>query len=512
MFLPPYKSYFLSFEFRLYFRKFVIWYFPDHIYKVSYMNSFNFTQRNKTGLGLFLLVFLLSSSSIFAGSSTSAVNCQAAFETQMADNSATSVGTITVHNASQGDYDQLSWDFGDGNFSSSINNSIEHSYANSGIYTVSLTIWSDNGNCQSSTSKVISIVVSNDVCDLSDCVWPGDANKDGKADSYDMMHIGFGFGATGPVRDGDPEEWYGQVGSDWNLETPDGINYKHLDTNGDGVIDQFDMVPMIDHYTPMEETFNYTEADGPRVRLDFDIDTFVVNQSTGDHAYISAALMIGDSDNPITDLHGLSLFLDYDTTLTEASAGIDLVYNANSFFGGMDEVLPYGKNIADTRQIDIGLTKINNTGSTGFGRVATLDFIIIVDIIDGRSEKEVEFPIAINGVKAVDADGNIINLSIDQEDANVVFINELSTKVEENPLNKKINLYPNPVKEGMITIDVQDLEASSVQFYNTLGQLVKVSQINNNRSSISVAELPAGLYQLEIQTAEGVANKKLIVE
>ncbi|MFT4665596.1 MAG: PKD repeat protein [Polaribacter sp.] len=480
------------------------------------MNSFNFTQRNKAVLGLFLLVFLLSASSTFAGSTSSndevAVNCLAAFETQMVDNSSPSVGTITVHNSSQGDYDHLSWDFGDGNFSSSINNSIEHSYANSGIYNVSLTIWSDDGNCQASTSKVISIVVSNDVCDLSDCVWPGDANKDGKADSYDVMHMGLGFGATGPARNGDPEEWYGQMGADWDLETPDGVNYKHLDTNGDGVINEFDMIPTIGHYTPMEETFNYTEEDGPRVTIDFDIDTFVINQSSGDYAYISAALMIGDADNPIEDLHGLSLFLDYDTTLTEASAGINLIYNSNSFFGSMDEVLPYGKNIAATRQIDIGITKTNNTGSTGFGRVATLDFIIVVDIIDGRSENEVQFPIGINGIKAIDANGNIINLSIDQQDATVVIINELSTKVEDNPLNKKINLYPNPAKEGIITVDVQDLDATSVQFYNTLGQLVKTTQIKNSKSSISVADLPTGLYQLEILTTEGVANKKLIVE
>jgi LEA14-like dessication related protein len=88
----------------------------------------------------------------------------------------------------------------------------------------------------------------------------------------------------------------------------------------------------------------------------------------------------------------------------------------------------------------------------------------------------------------------------------------LSTKVEDNPLNKKINLYPNPAKEGIITVDVQDLDATSVQFYNTLGQLVKTTQIKNSKSSISVADLPTGLYQLEILTTEGVANKKLIVE
>jgi PKD repeat protein len=290
------------------------------------MNKLLLIQRITRGLTLLLLPLLMSTS-ITLGStgysyhSTFAIEviCQADFEVIASSGNTPIDGGITFYNVSQGAYDHLSWDFGDGSSCSLSNNAVDHVYVNSGTYNVSLTIWDDAGQCSSSITKEVNIIVSNDPCNLSPCVWPGDANRNGQADAYDMLHLGLGYGSTGPARNGDPSEWVGQLAADWDYETPDGINYKHLDTNGDGIINELDMIPIIEHYSPMQEELIFTDNNGPRIYLDFDVDTIVIDQAIGSTVSLSAGLVLGDANNPVENLHGLSLFLEYDTTLTDFS-------------------------------------------------------------------------------------------------------------------------------------------------------------------------------------------------
>ncbi|MFK7809177.1 MAG: T9SS type A sorting domain-containing protein [Saprospiraceae bacterium] len=470
-------------------------------------------------IGLLLLAVLLSASVVFAASTPVNNNaadndCMAVFDVLVTDDNITAFdyGTVTLKNLSMGEYVYMKWDFGDGNYCGNVGNIVSHEYESTGTFEIKLTVWNADSTCFSSFAKEIAVELNTDGCLLTECVWPGDANKDGMANSYDMLHMAMGFGATGPERSGDPEEWFGQSAEDWEEDTPDGVNYKYLDANGDGIIDEYDMIPVLNHYTPMNENFNSNDPDAPRIRLDFDIDTFVIDQYTDDFAYISAALIIGTADNPVEDIMGLSLYLEYDTSLVDLSSGITLDYNPNCFYGEQEDVLSYGRNIAATRQIDIGMARKTHSGSTGHGRVATVDFDIIIDIIDGRAEQEVKFPVTIKGVKAIDSNGDIINLNIDQDDATVVFIDKIDTSIKENPLNSQVTVYPNPVKDDFITVTLRDLTGSSAQFYNTLGQLIKSEMIDGSQTNISVADLSKGVYELVITTDEGIANKRLIIE
>ena len=479
-------------------------------------------QRKTTTSCLFLLACLAWVTVAYGGShpsmdgvkNASVVNCQAAFESQAYDGSTPAVGGITFYNFSEGAYDGISWDFGDGNFSSSSAGIVDHFYANSGTYQVSLTIWNSDQTCFDVYYKDISVLVSNDVCDLSPCVYPGDANADGKADLYDLIHLGMGFGATGPERpDADPMSWTPQPGPDWDMTTGDGINYKHLDGNGDGVISYQDMMPMLTHYSSMIETESNTENDGPRVYLDFDVDTIVVNEYTEDLVSISAGLVLGNIDKPFDDLYGLALYLDYDTTLTDVSTGVLVNYNEDCFMGDLNDMLPYGNDQRHDQQVDIAMSRIGGSAASGFGRVATVDFTIIIDIIDGRTERTVPFNVPIKGIKAIDQFGNLIDVNIDQQAAEVIFIKEeMTTGVGVNSLDHQVRIYPNPVNNGLVTIDLQDLTGQAIHCYNSLGQVMKSIEMSGSQLQLPVADLPKGVYHLHIQTDRGLVNKRLLVE
>jgi len=68
--------------------------------------------------------------------------------------------------------------------------------------------------------------------------------------------------------------------------------------------------------------------------------------------------------------------------------------------------------------------------------------------------------------------------------------------------------YPNPVS-NVLTIELQNnLELQNVNFYNTLGQLVKTSKTRTT----NVSELTKGNYFVEVITNQGKATKTIVIE
>ena len=70
------------------------------------------------------------------------------------------------------------------------------------------------------------------------------------------------------------------------------------------------------------------------------------------------------------------------------------------------------------------------------------------------------------------------------------------TAVEENK-DSEIFIFPNPAKEK---VTIEGIEASEVQVYNALGQMVKTVLRTNE---IDMADLPQGVYLVRIRYGEG---------
>ncbi len=489
------------------------------------MNKLHHLRRalHQTILGLGIALFSLTS--VAYGTSlplaskdsneipSSTVDCQAAFYKEAYEGAFATLGGVTFHNFSEGDYSSINWDFGDGTSSSENAATVSHLYTESGIYEVSLSIWDDNYSCYSYTTQTISVTTSSDPCLLSDCVYPGDADKNGKADLLDLMAIGMGFGLTGPEReDPEPMEWLGQAALNWTESTAAGINYKHFDSDGNGVIDYQDIMPILHHYSPMDGDLEYTSYNGPKISLDFEVDTVFITEDTESIITLNAGVIVGAGNKPMEDIYGMALYFDYDSTLTEAAEGVVVNYNDNCFFGGQNEVIAYGQELRNSQQTDLAITRLDGQNISGYGRVATVSFFIIIDVIDGRSEAAVPFEVPISGIKVIDKDGNIIPVSIDPKPANVVFIKESPiTRVNNNPLDSQVSVFPNPVTD-VINIELTGLNGEYVKVFNSLGQLIRTHNFDQTSTSISANNLSSGMYLLNIQTDKGLVNKRILVE
>lgn len=117
-----------------------------------------------------------------------------------------------------------------------------------GQYSVTVT---DAQECQATaTARVVS------------CVWSGDTDTSGVVDNRDLLNIGLAFGETGSKRcfiDSIPNnpictQWVAQKAADWSKQTPDKTNYKHIDTNGDGIVNGLDTVAIVRNWSRVHQS------------------------------------------------------------------------------------------------------------------------------------------------------------------------------------------------------------------------------------------------------------------
>jgi len=112
------------------------------------------------------------------------------------------------------------------------------------------------------------------------------------------------------------------------------------------------------------------------------------------------------------------------------------------------------------------------------------------------------------------SDGNIIAIgaplnSENGSNSGHVRVYDLSAILSSDTyVFSKFDLYPNPTKYSF-TIDIEDnLEVEKVSIYNNLGQFIK----STKELTINTTNLNTGIYFVEIETTNGKATKKLIVE
>jgi len=84
-------------------------------------------------------------------------------------------------------------------------------------------------------------------------------------------------------------------------------------------------------------------------------------------------------------------------------------------------------------------------------------------------------------------------------------INENDTKV-----NIDVNVYPNPTS-GQVTVEAQE-DIQMIEIMNISGQIIRsVPDINTAKTSIDIADQPAGIYFIRVKTGDQLTVKKIVL-
>jgi hypothetical protein len=346
-----------------------------------------------------------------------------------------------------------------------------------GTYNITVT---DAIGCTSSTSV-----------SLNTCVWSGDTDTSGIVDHNDLLNIGLAYGERGAYRPcyGRQNDsctiWAGQKGTEWSKQTVGKVNFKHIDTNGDGIINNADTVSIKRNWSKTRqlvgENVIVRSAGAP---------LFVQVNPVRENQWASLPIVLGDATTPANGVYGLAFSINYDPSVIDAST-VTFTYN-QTWLGTNSELLSISQNTSG--RLDIGLTKINHSNSSGKGQIGTLNF----KLKNGVGNKALNF--SVSAPTLINSDAQVVPTT-SQYTTTVV------NGTEEPEWARKIAVYPNPTS-GQFYIETQDIDIQAVKIYDISGKMIQQFQKLNNNAPLSI--LPSGTFFLSIETDKGVIKRKIV--
>lgn len=368
-----------------------------------------------------------------------------------------------------------------------------------------LQFCAQNDECQ--TVKVEMVVVDKEldpescIC-VNNCVWPGDMNADGKVDMLDLLTFGWHLGERGDERPfADKHSWHAQFSPNWKKESIFGSDLKHLDSDGNGVVEQNDIAAI-------EEFFNKRNDIAPPTKPA--IKEFPINlrykgteaPEVGD--YVEFDIVAGNEQYPANFLHGLSLRYDVDPMTVDTSS-LDLWFTTESFISYDASVASLS--IRDGRTINSGITRLDKFAPSGYGAIATLGFVI-EDELDGvYTDKYLPVRIQMNNSHLVDGFGNVYEIVSEE-----YVLNVRTDKVENR--KQKLSVFPNPAQSGQqINARFNPVKSDAeISVYAMDGSLIHREIVSEGTYSYEYTHsLNGGVYIMTIKENDVIATQKFII-
>lgn len=355
----------------------------------------------------------------------------------------------------------------------------------------------DTNGCTASDSVLVNVD--------NNCVWPGDANKDGNVNASDILPLGVGFGTNGFKRLNASLNYQAQFSKEWNDSFANGINYKHADCNGDGIINKQDTIALVLNYSP-SPTLIGTNPTGntndPSIKIKFIKDSVQIKDT------VIASINYGNTDVQAKNTYGLAFSLNFDTTLVK-DGKLNFDFNNSWLFNDTNKIY-IRKDFTSAGKIEVAITRTDRKALNGSGQIGTLQFII-PDSVGGLRGRMKVLPVYLEEVKIIDAQLN--NLPFNVENDSLIIYNKVTSINNKSSLTKNIHFYPNPARE-ILTIETIDIKIKQLRLINVLGQVVLQQNkgINAEKNILHINELESGLYFITIISDEGTITKPVIIE
>ena len=335
---------------------------------------------------------------------------------------------------------------------------------------------------------------------IVDCVWPGDTDQDGRVDMTDLLTLGYKLGESGPARGyTEPGTWFGQHADPWNF-SGNGPGYQYLDANGDGAITASD-VEVIDtqYYRAHDIVVKDVQQKLP---YQFSLIPVQFSLDSGDVVIIDVSL--GNANVPVYDMKGVKFSINIPAAWMDSSS-VTVDFHQNSWLAEGTPYISLGK-VPWNGRIDAGFAKANGNGSSGYGVIGTITFIITDDIEGFKSGGgKIKIPVSLQGGTALGGDGILYEI----DGTEIVLDYDL-----HGASKKQFNLvvYPNPAQD-IVDIHLNGKSAiSSVNVVDPQGRVIRsYPDIEDKHFQLDVSSFPVGLYYLQVNHTHGMMTELLSV-
>jgi hypothetical protein len=329
-------------------------------------------------------------------------------------------------------------------------------------------------------------------------VYPGDLDHNQTANVWDLLSLGQFYGTPGPVRPAASLNWVGQTAADWGIPQPNGADIKHIDSNGDGFLDAQDTTAILLNYLSVHNG-NRNIARPGGVPLYFAMPT---QGNAGDT--INIPIHLGTVDTPAVGMYGMAVAISYDTSMI--SPGSAHLSFENSWAGGLGtEFISLQKDLFQDGKIDFALTRITQTDQDGYGEIAQLIIVLDEDISKTLLPLHLDF-VDVRGQNHL---GDVMPIG---PEPGVLMVESTPTSVTAE-LQAAVDVFPNPASQLVQVQSSGSLRLQGASLFHVDGRQIGHFPATAGQSlTISVADLPSGLYLLRVQTNQGAIFKKLQVQ
>ena len=347
-------------------------------------------------------------------------------------------------------------------------------------------------------------VPQTDTLCVTDCVWAGDANGDGKVDMTDILPLAYCVGEVGTVRDSSGTEWYGQFSQDWDGSIGNtGVNVKHTDTNGDGYISAEDTTAIAKHYG------KYNSLTPEPQPVQTQIPLFFVpqnpNPAPGDKVMID--IVLGTENLPAIDVHGITFALNFNPDIVEEGT-MSVNYTNDNWLSYESAMMNMVKEPTLGR-VESGYSRATGISNHGYGIIGQVSFIVTEDIIDGNRLKDTLLrTFRPESLISMNAAGRYLELVSNNFDIRIA--HDLSELPEQG--NNLLIAYPNPTT-GYLNIHVNgNNELEQVIVHSITGHEVfrTDDSLSGKATTITFNDRIAnGIYLVTAICDKGVYTRKV---
>lgn len=344
-----------------------------------------------------------------------------------------------------------------------------------------------------------------------DCVWPGDMNANGIANNLDFLSLGFSYQATGPARANQSTMWEALDADDWPGTLPAlGVNYKHSDTDGNGIIDELDRLPISINYNQTND--NFIGLLGSNLQGN-DLFAVLVDSISSPAGSLVFDVHLGTESDPINDMYGIGFQIKMDTQYVENV----IVDFTDCWLGIPDELLTYEKFSDEIDHEAIAITRFDGNSVAGFGKIARVE-IVITDVILGLQTDTtacLPFHIEFENVYGINNNEEDQMITSKGDSMTLKHLSQLVTNTQDVSKKIKLKVFPNPTS-GEINIKTKGDLFSKLVLYNQLGIIVFQRQyalpVKTASFNLSSFDLPKGIYFLKVGSEEFEAVRRIQLE
>lgn len=332
------------------------------------------------------------------------------------------------------------------------------------------------------------------------CVWPGDADDNRAANHHDLLYLGLGFYAAGPRRPGAHLDWVGQDAPAWDVEIPGRkVDYRNIDTNGDGFIDFADTLAIAQNWgrvvnTVTDDPFGFPAAAVPGSNpppLQCRADTLNPGQTA------LLPLYFGTNNAPADSVYGLAFSIAYDPRYVS-----DLRFlPTDSWMGAAGQLLHMQRNFPEQGRLDLAITRMEGKNAAGSGPIGHLR-LRVRDVIPQLSSA-----LYLTNPQCIDHQGAPRPPA--PQSTPLYFRKTVGIRDLQDWAGQ-VSVVPNPARSS-IHIESDGGKLLRIEVLDLGGALRLAHPADSSAVDCSVETLAPGAYLLRVFGEAGVTTRKLVV-